>query len=412
MRVVRSGKVVAKVLVLRRKAALTVYGVASVLLLLIALRNSHAEVGDVPKSVKNDLTNGDKSQLSKTTYAERLQKLPIIISGPLPGGVGNQIEVALQHIGLAHRQGFEYFFPPMMTRTNHLPVNAGDVWELTSLRGAVGKIHTTIPPACDVNAGGKWDIFVQVNTKTLQKDATDLHLSASTEKDESVTVNIHRYGLQEIQDLRRQFVNVLLSRNPRLQEANSERSAICVHLEIHSAPSSYSFAPLLRPNKTIQKLAQQWHLDTLGVLHLRFDESKQGCGAGAPQSIDPLRHVCLLQNGPLSALWIPHAVYVKKITTTLMHHGVREVYLTRSKYMPEVAWQNLRETFRKRRKLRVAKSAAGRYDEEVLNYLERELATKCKFFVSEARSTWSRTVVQARNDESSYIQAIDIFKEA
>jgi hypothetical protein len=341
----------------------------------------------------------------------RLSRLPVIITGPLAGGVGNQIEVALQHLGLARKHRLDYYFPPMRTRTKLQPLNAGSVWDLTSLSGIVRRIHTRIPAACDTAAGGKFDVRVLVDIKAPPSNTSMTVQKRSLTAKTGVVVNIGRRALDGVGNLREEIQHILLQRPAAALAEDAARTAICVHLGIHSARSDSSLAPFLRPNSRVQRIAKMWPLDTMGVMHLRHDESREGCGRGPPRGVDPLQHVCLLRNGVLDTLWVPHGVYADRAARELRRNGVQHVYMTRSKYMPEASWNNLGRRMRAERQLQVVDSASTHYEEEELNYVEREIATRSRYFIAEARSTWSKTVVWSRNNSETFVQAIDLFEE-
>jgi N-glycosylase/DNA lyase len=113
----------------------------------------------------------------------------------------------------------------------------------------------------------------------------------------------------------------------------------------------------------------------------------------------------------LDTLWVPHGVYADRAARELRRNGVQHVYMTRSKYMPEASWNNLGRRMRAERQLQVVDSASTHYEEEELNYVEREIATRSRYFIAEARSTWSKTVVWSRNNSETFVQAIDLFEE-
>lgn len=358
--------------------------------------------------------SGAHENAKETNLLERwkfLRSVPVVLSGPLPGGTGNQLEVAYEHINIVHKNGFEYHFPSIVPREHGGSIPADVAWDLTDLRKRLPKVHSELPAACDSKSGGTWDVRIEVN-----KEQQRVHDNSSQPKilkiagyrNETVVFRIPRYGLEDIRELRQNILDAVWTHSkPSLLLKYSKRSAICLWVEIHAAKPDVSFASSLRPSQRIQRLAMQWPLKTLGVVHFRFDE--HACGAGPPPGVDASRHVCVLQVGVIATKWVPVSEYAQKVSQKLVANGVTMVYLTKSKYMPEDAWNNIENAFRNAKMVKVAESAWGKFDAVTLNFLERELATRCRYFLAEARSTWSQTIVVARPDNASTSKVIDLF---
>lgn len=330
----------------------------------------------------------------------RLEFLPTILSGPLPGGIGNQLEVVFEHINVVHKYNFEYYFPPIIPRDNGNSISADQAWDLANLKMRLTKVHTTIPAACDSNKGGMWDVRIEADLMLRKQNYSSLAENLVGYRNETAIFKIPRYGLEGIRNFRQSLLAVLSHRNSSSSlRKPSKRDAVCVWLGIHSAQPDVSFAPLLRPSSRIQRLAMLWPLKSLGVIHLRYDEHV--CSAGPPPGINPLHHVCVLKVGAKATKWVPIADYVQKVSRKLIDSGVTTIYMTRSRYIPEETWNNVRNAFRSSKLVKVAESAWGKYDDVTLNFLERELATKCQYFLAEARSTWSASIAIARQNNAT-----------
>jgi hypothetical protein len=70
--------------------------------------------------------------------------------------------------------------------------------------------------------------------------------------------------------------------------------------------------------------------------------------------------------------------------------------------MEPAAWRNLADAVQRGTSLTVARSAKdGHQTEDELNFIERALAFGAKLFLSEYRSTWSRTMLSSRRNQTA-----------
>lgn len=349
--------------------------------------------------ISRDIVSGS-SVKKPPRGAREASKIPIIFTGPLPGGIGNQLSCAFQSIGIARRHHFEYYFPPLRTRKGLHPVSPDSVFDLSNVRKFVPKLHTVLPAVCNEENGGKYDIQIVLDYVSPPSNTSLTPDRKQLRSRNGVRINMRRYSLDAIADLDGEIRRVLDSRPRRERDLDSHRPAICVHAGIHAARPDYSIAPAFLPSKKYRDAAGQWPLERMAVIHLRYDEHIRACGKGPPKGVDPLHHVCLLRHRQLKTYWAPHAEYVSKVSHELTGTGVTSLYLTKSQYMEQEAWDNLAKAFRRDAGFQIEESAANHYSEEELNYVERELARNCRYFIAEARSTWSRTVVAMRNRPS------------
>lgn len=361
--------------------------------------------------VQNSLGNSEHSfQLVETpkrfgrqpieVRKERPPQIPIIYTGPLPGGVGNQLSCAFQSLGIARKHHLEYYLPPLRTRKGLHPISPDSVFDLSNVRRLVPKLHIQLPSVCDEGRGGKFDVQILLDYVSPPANTSLTPDPKQLKSQTGVQVRMRRYSLDAIVNLQDEIRQILAARPERERKKDSGREAICVHAGIHAARPDYKVAPAFLPSKKYRKAAMRWPLATMAVVHLRYDEHIRACGKGPPNGKDSLHHVCLLRHRLLETYWVPHLQYVARVAQELKGTGVTSLYLTKSQYMEQKAWENLAGAFTRKTNFHIEESASSFYKGEELNYVERELARASHFFIAEARSTWSRTVVAMRNSQS------------
>jgi hypothetical protein len=107
--------------------------------------------------------------------------------------------------------------------------------------------------------------------------------------------------------------------------------------------------------------------------------------------------------------WIEVDRFASELEDFLLRRGVRDLYLTKSSYIPEQTWRAIVEKFKRRGRVGLAKSASELYSGEWLNHVERQLAIDARIFIPEGFSTWSSTVLDIRNqsrDQITYLYSV------
>ena len=135
------------------------------------LHSAPAPAADVPKASRIEKVTNDASLYApaaaapKAPLIERVTKdvsldsKPIVLSGNVSGGLGNQIEVLLQLLGLASRNSFELSFPRVTTRFNRSTLDPSNVWDISAMKSLVQNIYSERPNECNSDKNGKLYIF-------------------------------------------------------------------------------------------------------------------------------------------------------------------------------------------------------------------------------------------------------------
>lgn len=383
------------------------------------LLKSGRELGTSEDAALTPLLAGRNQLQSRTAWR------PIIVGGDLAGGFGNQVEVMLQQVSLiAKHSGTEYLVPPLRKRVGGKLVPPDEVWNFGSLGKLIKKLHKDTPAVCDAQVGGKWDVVVMPPAQAVRTSYKESKqpgiLSSTLARNGTVYATLeYRYGMTSLSPgALRPFLERLLEyrsskSTPAMAERDAKRSAVCVYLGIHSHDVALEYAKFLQPSSKYSEISSTWPLQSMAVIHLRYDEMKGGCGSGPPVGIDPAKHVCTFkETGVRETVWIPQTTYVAKLSNLFKSKRISVVYLTKSPYMTEQAWNALRQEFKKVPRLKVARNAGeDGYTGEDLNYVERALATRCRLFIAEARSTWSATVKAIRSNNEATVVAGKIFAD-
>jgi hypothetical protein len=338
--------------------------------------------------------------------------LPIVLSGEILGGFGNQIELILQHLRLANKFQVEYVFPAMLPRKGGSSIPASNVWDVSRLRTLLPGVHTSLPPACDIASGGKMDVLV--SAARANSGIQSMSVDQTSIDSETVVLNVSRYALDHVQDFRALISGILSQRPERRRQRDRGRRTICVYLSAHTASADWKIAPYLKANSSIVASANRWPLSSVGLVHLRYDE--QACGIGAPTGVDPHTHVCLMRThvpggrrGRENAIWVPMEEYASTLQQLMSDNGATSLYPAMSMYVPAQTQQNLLQILTKKG-VTVATSASKYFADDTLNLVEREIALRCRFFGAEAFSTWSVSIVRMRNNDATVVWPVTSFE--
>lgn len=349
-------------------------------------------------------------------FSDAVAKRGIFAYGKTGGGMGNQILTILENFGTIRKYRFGYAVPPLYSRfAFHPAVPASQAWDLEHLnRGLKGSppLHESLPAACNISLGGRWDIVFVVFERgqrpvdLLDVDALHYVVPETLSQDGPVKVLVKPNRIDALGNLHHFVHKTLRRRKKALQELDikKRRGAICLLFGPHLIPPRVDDGKLLIPSKRHRDIAaKNWPLKRLAVIHLRYEEvNKEGCRTGPPKGLDPNRVVCVARSFPFrpesKVMWIPQDEYARRMALYLQTEGVDTVYLTRPPYISETCWKNIGAALVSKG-LNLAKSAAEiETDGDQLNLIERALAYGCKVFIAEGGSTWSSTVDASRSE--------------
>jgi hypothetical protein len=381
------------------------------------------------------------------SFTQKHPSLPMILSGDVGGGLGNQIEHILGHLAssqqskapldfgelvqlillhtlnefrlsllvqrkgeremqkvmnqpnLSVRRNFHLVWPRIIPRGNpNLRVRADSVWDFDALQDVLSsRLFVELPDQCNSSMGGHVDVRIDHRRGILAKRHSGIHVIPESLAEKTIRVEIDRNGLSNVSDVR-EFIMDLLSHRSVGVINNLSRTVICVDADYFTSKAAWKFAPYLVHVQSIVQAAKSWPLEILGVVHLRWDEHR--CIPGPTQVENPYAYVCVLRmrrsRSEAIVQWVSIAKYTSAIARVMRLNGVSEVYMAKSSYVPETTWDLIRIALGKGENLTLARRAEHDYKDDVLNYVERELARRCRYFIGDYGSSWSFSVVKMR----------------
>lgn len=330
-------------------------------------------------------------------FASTKERMRIILTGVVPGGLGNQFETILEHLSVVKQHKLEYVFPHMISRKGLVPIPPETVWNLDKLRKVVPTLHWSAPSQCRKQTSQRLDLHV--SSKPNLTESNNFSMRVVKRSNAVIHVEISRYGLQHVRDLREMIKKLAVEAADK--SINGSQLVVCMEVSPHVHEADWKISPYLQASNDIAAAARKWPLSRLGVVHLRYDEHR--CGKGPPRGVDPNNHICVLAQKSRVVLWIPLDRYVQALQNIMTKHQVNWIYLTKSPYMPPAMWEKLKSSFEKNAVLKVARTAALDYHGETLNYVEREIAFQCRLFLGESHSTWSKAIMYSRNNSMTMV---------
>jgi hypothetical protein len=340
--------------------------------------------------------------------ASKPTPIPIIVSGDVGGGTGNQIEHMLGHIALVRKFKLDFIMPQIIPRTSSVALRPSDVWDLALLqRSLPGHVYETVPQVCNSVPGRHAHVLITKRDNDGAAGDPAIYVAPESLQQDTIRVVIDRGGLNSVPDIRLFVMDLIRRRSLHTPYVNN--TAICVHLGIFSHGADWDFAPLLASAPAIVKAARKWPLDTMGVVHLRYDENR--CLRWFPKRLHHSKVICVMVeklDNTGYVRWVPTEEYASTIARAVRENGVGTLYIAKSAYMPAAAWNSLRSALEVVEGIKLARPAGMEYENDLLNFVEREIARRCLFFIADVRSTWSQTIVRMR-DNSRYVYASKLF---
>lgn len=369
-------------------------------------------------NTKNSSKNNTKL---KITYNSK-QYPRIILGFSIHGGVGNQIYDILEALYLVRHAETNMLLPTVLPRTDiegEMPTSSirtgSKLWDLRQLTEATNgrTIYPFLPSRCRgrihivyifIRRGGHEPDTLDV-PQEVRKSACLLARVAPNSSNicpkqlfAKTQVRVRRQNLTSGGD--ESFIKELRAlRNTRLSGMSSN-DQLCVWISGHTYDRAgaegdeylYSHMHFLSAHPRIIRIAKQWPLHNMAVLHIRYDEELCDVGNDSWEN----SHICVRTHkdgrlGNQQVYWAPITEYVATISENILHAGASSLYIAASPYVPLRSVMLLHREFAKHL---IIQPMASRFlnDEADINFLERELAIQSLVFVADFGSTWSGTV--------------------
>jgi hypothetical protein len=263
-------------------------------------------------------------------FRRALETRKIILTGKTGGGIGNQMQDVLEQLELVTKFETLYVLPGSTPRSGGSPVPPEDVWNVDNLeRQLEAAVFRRLPDVCSESAGGKFDVtFTRVDAVARDDVAGMEIVRSSLHTGKGVRVKFLRKGLEKVDDLRAVLTALLLKTPREVQRRDLRRRALCVYVDNHAAGSFWKFGQYMIPSEKYMRIARQWPLESMAVVHLRYEElDKRGCSAGPPPGKDSRHHVCVKPRSGV-VRWVPHKVYAERVAKYLDANDIDTVYFT------------------------------------------------------------------------------------
>lgn len=352
---------------------------------------------------------------------------------PTHGGIGNQIYFLLEALFLARHAHVQIVIPSLPFRKLNLShqdvaeLAGTTAWDINLLRAAVGPdagVLDTLPDSC----AASFDAVYMISRSPVSESGPAPKLSSRVRQAACFQLRDYDWGKElppvnewECQErvfadtvlerrflplsvpLDRTFINEIRALRERKMLPSGRKDIsrpACVVVDGHmfnmrgkeAHEYLYSLMHFVETAPRLTRLTSNWTVDSLAVLHLRYDEKV--C-VGVKEA--NLNLVCVrvdISGNEESVYWANVGEVVNVVVRAMMRAGVSNLFIAASPYVPRKTLNRLKEAFRRRVKVaRGVDEGLGQYD---VNFVERELAIRTKCFIGDFGSTWSGTVYYKR----------------